>query len=436
MPNNTLKDTINNLPKTAGVYLFYSGKQIFYIGKAINIKDRVKNHFQQPTYRDNIFISKVTKIEFIKTHSEIEALVLEAQLIKKNLPKFNVIWKDGKNYFFVAISKGEKPTVLIVHQKKDPRAKYIGPFIEGESLKKALKFLRKVFPFYTTEKHPKAKCTWCHLNLCPGPTPDSMEYKKNLKKLAFILEGKKKTAFYGLRKEMTDLAKEHKFEEAGKIRDKMRALQQIMEHTHVIGNEKQKFVSNSLNDEKWNETQKVFQQILGMKTDISKIECYDISNIQGKFAVGSMVVFKNGSADKSQYKKFRIRMKNEPNDIAMLKEVLTRRLLHPEWGYPEIMLIDGGIAQLNVAINAKNALPTTHKIKIISIAKGKRELIIGGAPSYTKASKGAAKIPLKDLPQEIYNVIVALDDEAHRFAITFHRKVRKKALIGIEVDPN
>ena len=441
-----LKKIIDNLPKTAGVYLFYIGKEIAYIGKTINIKDRVKNHFQQPTYRDNLFISKVTKIEFIKTHSEIEALVLEAQLIKKNLPKFNVIWKDGKNYFFVAISKGERPTVAIVHQKKDPTARYIGPFIEGESLKKALKFLRKVFPFYTTEKHPKTKCTWCHLGLCPGPVRNSpptgssgtqsaggvsngagpfldlAEYKKNLKKLILILEGKKKTAFYGLRKEMKDSAKQHKFEEAGIIRDKMRALQQVMEHTHVIENQKSKIKNQNLNDEKWNETQKVFQQILGMRQNISKIECYDISNIQGKFAVGSMVVFKNGVPDKSQYKKFRIRMENEPNDIAMLREVLTRRLLHPEWGYPEVMLIDGGIAQLNVAIRAKNTLPATREIKIISIAKGKRELIIEGMP----------KIPLKNLLQEIYNVIVALDDEAHRFAITYHKKVRSKAII----DPN
>ena len=159
-----------------------------------------------------------------------------------------------------------------------------------------------------------------------------------------------------------------------------------------------------------------------MRQNISKIECYDISNIQGKFAVGSMVVFKNGVPDKSQYKKFRIRMENEPNDIAMLREVLTRRLLHPEWGYPEVMLIDGGIAQLNVAIRAKNTLPATREIKIISIAKGKRELIIEGMP----------KIPLKNLLQEIYNVIVALDDEAHRFAITYHKKVRSKAII----DPN
>jgi excinuclease ABC subunit C len=132
-----------------------------------------------------------------------------------------------------------------------------------------------------------------------------------------------------------------------------------------------------------------------------------------------MVVFVDGAPEKSQYKKFKIQMKNEPNDIAMLKEVLTRRLLREDWPYPEIMLIDGGIAQLNVAIGAKNANPKTQGIKIISIAKGKRELLI----------EGKEKISLKDLPQEVYNVIVSLDDEAHRFAITYHKKLRKENLL-------
>src|SRR3989344_4426632 len=424
--NPKLKDTINNLPKTAGVYLFYEKPKPntkyptpIYIGKAINIKDRVKNHFMQPTYKDSVFVGKITKIDFINTNSEIEALVLEAQLIKKHLPKFNVVWKDGKNYFYVAITKSEKPIVFITHQKDSVSTKYIGPFIEGNALKKTLKYLRRVFPYYTSAKHPKNKCTWCHLGLCPGTNPNVVEYKKDLKKLMEILQGKRKTVLYALRREMEVFSNSQEYENAQKVHDKIRALEQIMQHTHVI--ESAKITNNQ-----WHTTQKIMQEILGMKTTINKIECYDVSNIQGKFAVGSMVVFKNGAPDKSQYKKFRIRMKNEPNDIAMLREVLTRRLAHPEWGYPEVMLIDGGKAQLNVAINSKLQY-TNHKqyqnsknIKIISMAKGRRELFIEGQKK---------PIPLKDLPQEIYNVIVTLDDEAHRFAITYHKKVRKRALL-------
>ncbi len=427
------KNKINDLPKTAGVYCFISGKETIYIGKAINIKDRVKNHFQQPSYRDNLFIKDVEKIGFINTDSEIEALILEANLIKQHLPKFNVVWRDDKNYFYVAIAKNKEnlPYVYITHQKDSIKTEYVGPFIEGSALKKTLKYLRRVFPYYTTAKHQKNACTWCHLDLCPGPelfenppspkaTAGLREYKKNIRQLMLILKGERKSVFYALRREMEAESKAKNFEKAAAVRDRLQALERTMAHTKVIAG----------SDPAGSDPAMVnLQKLLNMTNKISKIECYDISNIQGKYAVGSMVVFVNGAPDKSQYKKFRIRMKNEPNDIAMLKEMLTRRLLHPEWSYPEVMLIDGGIAQLNIAIKAKNnsTLNLTavknrvlkKNIKIISIAKGKRELLIEGAP----------KIPLKDLPQEIYNLIVHLDDEAHRFAISYHKKVRKKALL-------
>ncbi len=424
--DTNLKKYMDSLPRTAGVYLFYGStgspqaqKEPIYIGKAINLRDRVKNHFMQPSYRDHLFIQNVTRIECINTNSEIEALVLEANLIKKHQPKFNVIWKDDKNYFYVCITRGSQPTVFITHQKKEFNAQYIGPFIEGTALKKILKYLRRVFPFYTTAKHPKTLCTWCHLGLCPGPlliggqaNPKLGEYKKNLQKLAQILQGKRKTVLYALRREMDLLSRANKFEEAAVVRDRMVALERILEHTHVIESVK-------LQSEQWPKTQALLQDLLSLKTPISKIECYDISNIQGKNAVGSMVVFVDGAPDKSQYKKFRIRMKNEPNDIAMLTEVFKRRLGHPEWGYPQVMLIDGGIAQLNAAIRAKEAVNGAKSIKIISIAKGKQELLI----------EGASKLALKNLPQEIYNLVKHLDDEAHRFAISYHKKLRKKTLL-------
>lgn len=415
-----LQQQIVNLPKTSGVYLFYpstsSGQAPIYIGKAIKIKDRVKNHFMQPSYRDNLFITKVSRVDFINTNSEIEALVLEAQLIKKHLPKFNVVWKDDKNYFYVCITKAERPVVYITHQKNDSRAKYIGPFVEGAALKKTLKYLRRVFPFYTSVRHPKTACTWCHLGLCPGPTPNLSEYKSNLKKLAQILQGKRKTVLFALRKEMEAFSGASKFEDAAKVRNQLLALEKVMAHTKVIAG------SDPAILDKWPETEKILRVILGIKNNISKIECYDISNIQGKNAVGSMVVFVNGVPDKSQYKKFKIRMKNEPNDVAMLKEILTRRWAHPDWDYPEVMLIDGGKAQLNVAINSKSKTLNSkqiQKIKIISIAKGRQELFIENRKK---------PIPLKNLPQEIYNLVKHLDDEAHRFAVTFHRKVRKRAM--------
>ena len=419
-----------DLPKTAGVYAFYDKNEVIYIGKAINIQSRVKNHFSQPSYRDHLYIERVNKIGFFETGSEIEALILEANLIKKNQPKFNVIWKDDKNYFYVAFVQNDQkvPYVFITHQppfakgfggaKKNNNAEYVGPFVEGQALKKTLRFLRRVFPYYTTKKHPKTKCTYCHLGLCPGPNADLKEYKKNIKKLVLILQGKRNAVLNSLRKEMKQLSKENKFEEAGKIRDRIYNLQQVMSHTHVLENSNSgnnAFLPNGKNASYWEKTAKQLNGLLSLE-NISRIECYDISNIQGKQATGSMVVFTDGVADKSQYKKFKIKMEAEPNDIAMLKETLTRRFTHPEWTYPEVILIDGGKAQLNIAINSK----TSKSIKIISIAKGRQELFIEGRKD---------AIPLKSLPQNIYNLVKNLDDEAHRFAITYHKKLRKKNLL-------
>src|SRR3989344_4893800 len=406
------KSKISELPKTTGVYYFIEKNKTIYIGKAINIKDRVKNHFFQPSYRDNLFINKVTKIGFIETGSEIEALVLEARLIKKYQPKFNVIWKDDKNYFYVAITKSLTPIIYITHQKNE-KTEYVGPFVEGTALKKTLRFLRRVFPYYSTRRHPKNSCTYCHLGLCPGYNPDLAEYKKNIKKLVLILKGKRNTVLNSLKKEMKQLSLRKEFEKAAKIRDRINNLQQVMSHTGVIE-------AGKTDTDNWSKTEKSLKGILGINKNISRIEAYDVSNIQGKQATGVMVVFINGKADKNLYRKFKIKIEEKPNDIEMLKETLERRVAHPEWQYPKIILMDGGIAQLNIGIKVKNQNLITKNIKVISIAKKYKELFIENRKK---------PILLKTLPQEIFNLIINLDDEAHRFAITYHKKLRKKYLL-------
>ncbi|MBI3631391.1 MAG: GIY-YIG nuclease family protein [Candidatus Staskawiczbacteria bacterium] len=415
-PQIIIKNKIEQLPKTAGVYLFYEKSEIIYIGKAINIKNRVKNHFQQPGYRDNLFIDKVSKIGFLETGSEIEALILEANLIKKHQPKFNVIWKDDKNYFYVAITKGEKPTVYITHQKNE-KAEYVGPFVEGTALKKTLRFLRRAFPYYTAKNHPKNNCAYCHLDLCPGPNPNLPEYKKNIKKLVLILKGKRNAVLNSLKKEMKELSFKKEFEKAAKTRDRISNLRQVMSHTRVIEFEK---INMPDDGSGWNKTEKILKGITGINKNISRIEAYDISNIQGTQATGSMVVFVNSKPDKNLYRKFKIKISGKPNDIAMLKETLERRFSHPEWKLPELILIDGGIAQLNIGIKAKNESLKTKKIKVISIAKKYKELFIEGVKK---------PILLKTLPKEIFDLIINLDDEAHRFAIAYHKKLRKKYLL-------
>lgn len=209
-----------------------------------------------------------------------------------------------------------------------------------------------------------------------------------------------------LQAEMKRLAKKKKFEEAARVRNRIYNLRQVMAHAHVIENSKFKIQNSKF-------------RLMG------RIEAYDVSNIQGKYATGSMVVFTNGAPDKKEYKKFKIKISGKPNDIAMLREVLQRRFAHAEWGCPDIILIDGGRAQLNVALkikSLKNSLKIVNcKLKILAFAKGRQELFIEGRKKPT---------PIKSLAQKMQNLILHLNNEAHRFAISYHKKLRKQSFLA------
>jgi excinuclease ABC subunit C len=409
---------IDQLPKTAGVYAFSAKKGVFYIGKAINIKERVKNHFNQPTHRDNLFIKDVKKVGFFETNSEIEALLIEAKLIKKYQPKFNIIWRDDKNYFYVAISKEDLPRVYITHQPQ-LKINYIGPFVDGTALKKTLRLLRRVFPYYTVKKHSPTPCLWCHLKLCPGPNPNKGEYKKNIRNLVSVLKGKKQEVLKNLKKEMKSASLNNDFEKAAKTRDQIFALEKTLAHSRILN-----AVTPQPDFSDYKKTEKELKKILKIKTGISRIEGYDVSNIQGKEATASMVVFINGRPEKNLYRKFKIKTIKSPNDIAMIKEALNRRLLHNEWQFPDLILIDGGKAQLNAALNCKWQMANdklSELTRVVALAKRKNEFFIEGKNE---------PVLLKSLPGEISNLILQIRDEAHDFAIRYHKYLRKKELFG------
>ena len=390
------RNKISQLPKTPGVYTFKKEAKLLYIGKAVNLKERVKNHS----------LEQINKVGYIKTNSEIEALILEAKLIKKYQPKHNVVWRDDKNYFYICISKEAFPRTFITHQPKKA-FQSIGPFVDGSALKETLKVLRKVFPYRTCKNLPKKPCLWYQLDRCLAPclfqtalakqinraqVSIKKECQRNIKSLIKILQGKKKQVLTDLKKEMKRESASQNFEEAAKIRNQIKALEKFLAHAHIF-------------------TLLEAKPQLGW--DYRRIEAYDVSNIQGKQATGAMVTFINGQPEKNLYRRFKINLTQKPNDIAMLKEVLQRRFQHPEWGKPDLILIDGGKAQLNVAISVT-------KIKVVALAKKENKLYI----------KGQKKpILLKTLSREIFNLILQLRDEAHRFARSYHLKLRKKALL-------
>lgn len=418
---------IEKLPAGTGVYCFSNGKEILYLGKAANIKERVKNHFQQPNYRDSLFINKVRKVGYLITDSEIEALLLEAKLIKKYQPKYNVAWKDDKNYFYVGITKENYPRIFITHQIQNSKGKsqnynpkskiiYVGPFVDGTALKQTLKVLRKVFPYRSCNKIPKHPCLWHQLARCPAPcllktnlgqqivqdriSDVKIECQRNMKNLIKILQGEKGQTLKDLKKEMKAASDSQNYEKAARIRDKITSLEKVISHARV------------------------FEPPLEIVEDSPKqihkrAEAYDVSNIQGKEATGSMVTFRNGKPDKNFYRRFKIKIAGKPNDVAMIKEILARRLKHKEWPYPDLILIDGGKAQLNAA---KSILfrRRLNKIKVAALAKKKNELFLENEKK---------PVLLKTMPREIFNLILQLRDEAHRFAVSYHRKLRKRRLI-------
>src|SRR3989344_2878614 len=413
------KEKLKELPKGAGVYALAKGKTPLYLGKAANIQERVKNHFAQPTHRDYLFIKEVTHVGYRETDSDIEALLLESQLIKENLPRYNVMWKDDKGYFYVAITKEKLPRVFLTHQLGG-EIRYIGPFVDGKAIKQVLRLLRRAFPYYTAKTHGAKPCSWCHLNLCPGPNPDPKAYKKDLTKLTAVLQGKRISVLRKTRRDMEEASRNQNYEEAAKFRNQLWALERVLSHSLV-----------SLSSQKLSDT-KELQKIFGAEKKISRVEAYDISNIQGKEATGSLVVFIEGRPAKEWYRKFKIHITGKPNDFAMLQETISRRLNHPEWPYPDLMIIDGGKPQLSAALSVlmpKRSLGRRPKLRlgrppeilVAAIAKQHNELFLPGQPK---------PILLKTLSQPVQNLVLHIRDEAHRFAITYHKHLRKRRFFG------
>ncbi len=438
---------MKRIPRAPGIYTFSEKEGLLYIGKAGNLAGRIKNHFQEPSYRDNLFMGQVRKIGYLETGSEIEALLLESQLIKQRQPKYNVMWRDDKNYFYVAVTKDPLPRVFLTHQptkfnegatagaklgkgrgyggrseggrsRKLRQTTYIGPFTEGKPLKLALRSLRGIFPYYASRTHPKTLCQCCHLGLCPGPDPDTRQYRKNIRNLVAVLEGKKTSVLKNLKREMSRASRLEHYEAAGKLRDNLQALENVFSHAHLLS-QGPTHERNPARD--YGSATRELKRILGRTRDIVRMEAYDISNIQGKETTGSMVVFVDGKPDKNEYRKFKIHLDGKPDDFAMMTELVSRRLSHAEWRFPDFMLIDGGKGQLTAALAAFKGHGSLKNISVGALAKRNNELFLQGRKS---------PVLLKTMPPSLSNVLLHIRDEAHRFAISYHRKLHVRGMLS------
>lgn len=412
-----------SLPKNPGVYFFRDARgSVIYVGKAVVLRNRVRQYFTKRTDEHPKIAAlrdEIADIAWIECASEIDALIEEARYIKKNRPKYNVILRDDKNYFFVCITaEKEYPRLFITHQPDNQKsgiacAEVLGPFTDGTALKETLKMLRNIYP-YCTSRPSKRPCFHYHLGRCTGACAypaARAQTRRNIRAIAHILSGKRQTLLKKMERNMKDAAKREQFVKAEEIKKRIERLRTIFEHTTTIARFSEIRMPRV---EQWDEVRRTLETFLKTTHAITRVECYDISNIGGKYAVGSMAVFENGAPNKNEYRKFKIKYSgSEPNDPKMIAEVLSRRIRHAEWKTPDLIIVDGGVTQLAAA---RSALPETQSV--ISLAKQREEIYTPRSPLPT---------PAQTLGDATLFFLQSIRDEAHRFAIGYHKLLRKKA---------
>ena len=323
-----IKHKVSSLPQEPGIYQFYDkDNKLLYVGKSISIKKRVSSYFSQNNLgpKTNSLVSKIENIKYIKVFSEFEALLLESDLIRFHKPFYNIQLKDDKSPIYIKISKSKIPLIEMVRKNKFAKSDFIkGPFPSAKTTKSILKLTRKIFP-YCHHKNPKKPCLYVHLGLCPYPYANQqaqISYTKNIKNIKQLLSGKSKVLAKKLTQEMNQKSKLQLFEEANIIKKQLQNLEYL---TTTYHNPREFMEQPTLVDDLSTARLVDLKKRLKLDKVPKRIECYDISNIQGKFATGSMVVFLNGKPQKDQYRRFKIRFLNTPNDFEMLREVIARR---------------------------------------------------------------------------------------------------------------
>ncbi|MBI2100058.1 MAG: UvrB/UvrC motif-containing protein [Candidatus Vogelbacteria bacterium] len=372
-----------------GVYLFKKEREILYIGKATSLRDRVRSYFNSNILKARGprivgLIKQATSIQTIPTDSVLEALILEANLIKKYQPKYNVQEKDDKSFLYVAITKEDFPRVLL----ERGRGTY-GPFPHPGELREALKIIRKIFPFRDTCQLGQTRpCFNAQIGLCPGVCVGAIakaEYARTIRHLKLFFSGKKSQLIKQLEREMNQFAKNQEFEKAAQARKQIFALQHIRDVAlikHPMSNTGHRMLGDF------------------------RIEAYDIAHTSGRHTVGVMIVVENGEAKKSDYRRFKL---EGNNDIANLKSIINRRLNHVEWLTPNLIVVDGGVAQHNVVQTLLRA--SERKIPIVAVVKDERHR--------AKKLLGEPALIVKHRDE-----ILFANREAHRFAVAYHRQSR------------
>jgi excinuclease ABC subunit C len=433
--NDVLSEKIKSLPNQPGIY-FHKDKngEIIYVGKAAVLKNRVRQYFQNSRNMDvktRALVSEIVDIDWIETESEIDALFLEAEMVKRYMPRFNILLRDDKSSTFVRIDmKSDFPYISFTRNPIDDSALYFGPYYNGFAVKKALRYLRKIFPYYTKQPVIVAGIHKTDLDDHLGLNPvgmNSKEYKTSLRKLIKYIRGERQSLITELERDMNRAAKNHDFETAAIMRNKISDFKELKRRI-MFGDKEFLDISKdmALND---------LSELLNLDKLPARIEGFDISHMGGTNVVASMVVFTNGVSNRSEYRKFKTSL-DQNNDFENMREVIGRRFSDKNinsWGLPDLILVDGGKGQLDAAIRSDNL--QNKPITFIGLAKRDEQIIVKSDfdINKNKLSELQGYLDLTDefivinLPNNthIIKLLQRIRDESHRFAISYHTVLKR-----------
>ena len=417
--SDDLKQKLKKLPSAPGVYFHKNSEgEVIYVGKAAVLKNRVRQYFQknQKDTKTEALVREIADTDWIVVDTEIDALFLESEMIKRYMPKWNILLRDDKTVSYVRITMNDEvPYISFTRNPVDDKATYIGPFYGKTAIERAVRSLRRIFPYYT-RPYSGRKTLDTDLGLTPGIEIDkstSKDYKRNLRKLIRYLEGDREKLLKDLEKTMRAEADKGNYELAAEARDQLAGLRELKRK--IVFSDKEFLDISS------DQALRELQEMLRLPKPPRRIEGYDISHQAGENAVGSMVVFINGVSARDEYRRFKLRSSTN-DDLKSMKEVLSRRLKHKEWDFPDLIILDGGITQV------KAILPLIEQYNIPVIGRNK-------SGDHSRNARVKLIIPnhSEDLElsgsSHVARLIARIDEEAHRFAITYHSLLKRKKML-------
>lgn len=438
--NQVLADKLSTLPKSPGVYFHKNLKgEIIYVGKAAVLRNRVRQYFQKSRSRDpktEALVAEIADVDWMVVESELEALFLEAEMIRRYMPRYNILLRDDKSMIYIRIDdKSDYPTVTTTRRPMDDDAQYFGPYLSAITVRQALKLLRKVFPFATSKPLGQKRASLhYHIGLDPGLEEGrtSLEdYRANLRKLIAVIKGKRRAIEKDLEQEMNQLSKAQDFEAAAKVRNQLLSLRRLAQQVIFSDKEFMDISKDHALDE--------LVRLLGLTRFPGRIEGYDISHMQGSDVVASMVVFTNGVSNKGEYRKFKTKI-NKNDDFYNMHETISRRVSKrnvTKWGLPDLILIDGGKGQLDAALRARNEAGL--EIPFIGLAKREEQIVIHNTQSRVTLNKKVLQqlhgytsesqdFTLLNVPHtsNVIKLLQRIRDESHRFAVSYHSVLKTK----------